>query len=84
MLTGVQLQSADGKLTAAATDSYRLAVRSLTWDEGVEGDALVPARALQEAAKAASETGGAVTVALEEGQVSFLFGDRRLTTRLLR
>jgi DNA polymerase III subunit beta len=83
VLTGVQLESTGGSLTAAATDSYRLAVRSLTWDEAVEGRALVPARALQEAAKAGSEAGGAVTVALEAGQVSFLFGDRRLTTRLI-
>jgi DNA polymerase III subunit beta len=83
VLTGVNLEATGGSLTAAATDSYRLAVRSLAWDEGVEGTALVPARALQEAAKAASEAGGSLTVALEEGQVSFLFGDRRLTTRLI-
>jgi DNA polymerase III subunit beta len=83
VLTGVQLEAAGGTLTAAATDSYRLAVRSLTWDESVEGTALVPARALVEASKAGADAGGAVTVALEAGQVSFLFGDRRLTTRLI-
>lgn len=83
VLTGVHLEARDGGLTAAATDSYRLAVRTLRWDQAVEGTALVPARALQEAAKAATEVGGAVTVVLEEGQVSFLFGDRRLTTRLI-
>jgi DNA polymerase III subunit beta len=83
VLTGVQLEASDGRLTAAATDSYRLSVRSLAWDESVEGSALVPARALQEASKAAAEAGGSVTVVLEEGQVSFLFGDRRLTTRLI-
>jgi DNA polymerase III subunit beta len=83
VLTGVQLESAGGRLTAAATDSYRLAVRSLTWEEAVEGTALVPARSLQEASKAASEVGGSVTVVLEDGQVSFLFGERRLTTKLI-
>jgi DNA polymerase III subunit beta len=83
VLTGVQLESSGGSLTAAATDSYRLAVRSLAWDEAVEGTALVPARALQEAAKAAGESGGALTLVLEDGQVSFLFGDRRLTTKLI-
>ena len=83
VLTGVQLNASDGVLTAAATDSYRLAVRSVTFDEAVEGIALVPARSLQEAAKAAAEVGGGVTVVLEEGQVSFLFGDRRLTTKLI-
>jgi len=83
VLTGVQLEAADGILTAAATDGYRLAVRSLTFDEAVEGTALVPSRSLQEAAKAASEVGGSVTLVLEEGQVSFLFGERRLTTKLI-
>jgi DNA polymerase III subunit beta len=83
VLTGVNLVAADGTLTAAATDSYRLAVRSLTWEQAVDGGALVPARSLQEAAKAAAEVGGAVTVILEPGQVSFLFGDRRLTTKLI-
>jgi DNA polymerase III subunit beta len=83
VLTGVSLEAAEGSLTAAATDSYRLAVRSLSWEQAVDGSALVPARSLQEAAKAAAEVGGGVTVILEPGQVSFLFGDRRLTTKLI-
>lgn len=83
VLTGVQVDAEDGRITAAATDSYRLAVRSLAFEEAVEGSALIPARSLQEAAKAATEVGGSVTVILEEGQVSFLFGDRRLTTKLI-
>ena len=83
VLTGVQLEATEGRLTAAATDSYRLAVRSLLWEDGVEGAALVPARSLQEAAKAATDVGGSVTVVLEDGQVSFLFSDRRLTTKLI-
>jgi DNA polymerase III subunit beta len=83
VLTGVSLVAEEGTLTAAATDSYRLAVRSLTWEQAVDGTALVPARSLQEAAKAAAEVGGGVTVVLEPGQVSFLFGDRRLTTKLI-
>ena len=83
VLTGVQVTAADGRITAAATDSYRLAVRSLDFEDAIEGSALVPARSLQEAAKAATEVGGSVTIILEEGQVSFLFGDRRLTTKLI-
>lgn len=83
VLTGVQLDAADGVLTAAATDSYRLAVRALPWDEPVEGTALVPARALMEAAKAGSEIGGSVTVVFEQDKTTFLLGDRRLTTQLI-
>ena len=83
VLMGVLLDAKDGHLTAAATDGYRLAVCTIPWDQAVEGKALVPARALQEAARAANEAGGAVTLVLEEGQVSFLYGDRRLTSTLI-
>ncbi len=83
VLTGVQLEAGVEALVGAATDSYRLAVRRLAWDRGVEAQALVPARALAEAAKSASETGAEVTIIFEDGQVSFLLGNRRLTTRLI-
>lgn len=83
VLTGVQLDAKDGVLTAAATDSYRLAVRELPWDEGVTASVLVPARALQEAAKTGAESGGSVTIVFEDEKASFLLGDRRLTTNLI-
>lgn len=83
VLTGVKLAAVDDQLTAAATDSYRLAVRRVSLEQGLTGEALVPVRALQEAARAAGEAGGSLTVVLEEGQASFLLADRRLTTRLI-
>lgn len=83
VLTGVKLEADATGLAAAATDSYRLAMRRVAWDSGPEVEALVPARALSEAAKAAPEAGGDVEIAFEEGQVSFLFGDRRLQTSLV-
>lgn len=83
VLTGVRLEAGGSALVAVATDSYRLAVRRLEWDQSVEATALVPVRALQEAARAAGEAGGAVTLVLEASQASFLFGDRHLTTRLV-
>lgn len=79
----MKLEATADALVGAATDSYRLAVRRLPWDQGVEAQALVPARALAEAAKSASETGAEVTLIFEDGQVSFLLGNRRLTTRLI-
>ena len=83
VLTGVQLEATPGGLTAAATDSYRLAVRELAWDEDVEGTVLVPRRALEEARRSADSLGGEVRVILEASQVTFSLGDRRLTTRLI-
>lgn len=83
VLTGVYIDAAEGSVRAAATDSYRLAVRNLAFETPIDGSALIPARSLQEAAKAAGELGGSISVVLEDGQVSFLFGDRRLTTKLI-
>lgn len=83
VLTGVDLAAEDGVITAAATDSYRLAIRALPWEESTSASALVPARALSEAAKAGHEAGGSVTIVFEEDKASFLLGDRRLTTQLI-
>jgi len=83
VLTGVSLRATAGSLTAAATDSYRLAVRTVPWEQGADMTALVPRRALVEAQRAAEALGSEVRLVLEPAQVTFAFGDRRLTTRLL-
>lgn len=82
-LTGVNLEASGGHFTAAATDSYRLAVRTLPWDQDVTTEALVPRRSLEEARRAAEALGSDVRLAIEPAQVAFLFGDRRLVTRLI-
>jgi len=70
MLTGVRLEIDGEKLTLAATDRYRLAVRELTWTPSnpaaADAQVLVPARTLADAAKslAHSET---LTIALSGG-----------------
>ena len=83
VLTGVLIEAAKDSVTLVATDSYRLAVRTIPWKG--PGEALkrvVPARALSEAARA-SEEAGDVEVTLGESQASFAIGGRRLTTRLI-
>lgn len=82
-LTGVKLTSTDSELSATATDAYRLASRTVPWETGIDGESLVPSRALQEAAKAASDAGGSLQVVLEPGQATFHIGERRLTTQLI-
>lgn len=90
VLTGVRVEIDGERLTLAATDRYRLAVRTLTWrpeTPGLSTTALVPARTLAETARAL--TGGPeVTVALAggaggEGMVGFEGAGRRTTSRLL-
>lgn len=83
VLTGVSLEATPSMLTAAATDSYRLAVREISWDQGAATTALVPRRALEQARHAAELLGSEVRLILEPGQATFAFSDRRLTTRLI-
>jgi len=83
VLTGVQLEATTQGLTASATDSYRLAVRTVPWDQGTERTVLVPRRALEEARRSAELLGSEVRLLLEGGQVTFAFSDRRLTSRLI-
>ena len=90
VLTGVRLEIDGEKITMAATDRYRLAVRDLAWtpeQSGLSAIALVPARTLADTAK--SLVGAdKVTVALAsgsgaEGLVGFEGAGRRTTSRLL-
>jgi len=90
VLTGVRLEIEGEKITMAATDRYRLAVRDLAWtpeQSGLSAVALVPARTLSDTAKALAAA-DKVTVALAsatggEGLVGFEGGGRRTTSRLL-
>ncbi|HWG94873.1 MAG TPA: DNA polymerase III subunit beta [Mycobacteriales bacterium] len=89
VLTGVRVEIEDDTVTLAATDRYRLAVRTLRWSPAVPGlstTALVPARTLSETAKAL--TGGpevvlALSTSGSEGMIGFEGGGRRTTSRLL-
>lgn len=91
MLTGVRLEIDGDRLTLAATDRYRLAVREMTWNpasgSASEAAVLVPARTLAEAAKSLTAD-SEVTIALSsggtgEGIIGFTATGRRTTTRLL-
>ncbi|MGO8960501.1 MAG: DNA polymerase III subunit beta [Streptosporangiaceae bacterium] len=95
MLTGVNLDFDGRELTLAATDRYRLAVRTLPWepaDPEVRAAALVPARTLADVARTMAP-GQQVTIAFSQpasdgarpgdGIISFEGGGRRLTARLI-
>jgi DNA polymerase III subunit beta len=96
MLTGVRLEIDADRLTLAATDRYRLAVRELAWRPGDPSaepvQILVPARTLADAAKSLSHS-ESMTIALSsaggtgEGIMGFAGATNghssRATTRLL-
>jgi len=95
MLTGVCLEFDGAELTLAATDRYRLAVRTVGWepvDPSIHASVLVPARTLADAARTMS-AGRPVTIAFgqpdpdagrpADGLISFEGGGRRLVARLI-
>jgi DNA polymerase-3 subunit beta len=90
VLTGVRVEFDGDRLTLAATDRYRLAMRELTWRPeatDLPAAALVPARNISEAARALSGADD-VTIALAAGTagdslMGFAGGSRTTTTRLL-
>src|SRR3954452_2592567 len=80
VLTGVLVQFGAGRLTMAATDSYRLAVKETEISSPTPDlEAIVPSRALQELARIAS--GDTVDVGVHENQVVFGTDGTWLTTR---
>jgi DNA polymerase-3 subunit beta len=95
VMTGIRIEIDGDTLTMAATDRYRLAMRTLRWapaDPQIAATALVPARTLAETAK--SMTGAELTIALgfteasgahagAAAMIGFAAGDRRTTSRLL-
>ncbi len=90
VLTGVRIEIEGEQITLAATDRYRLAVRTLPWKPehaGMSATALVPARTLADTAKALTN-GPEVLLALSaggagDGMIGFEGGGRRTTSRLL-
>ncbi len=86
MLTGVRVEIEGDRLTLAATDRFRLAVRELSWtpDKAEFSTAvLVPARTLADAARTLAGAGGTVVVGLGDGLLGLQAGGRRTTVRLL-
>jgi DNA polymerase III subunit beta len=75
VLTGVLWETSAGTLTLAATDSYRLAVRTVEVGGGPEEEkkVILPARALGELARAL-QGGAAVSVMIKENLIIFSIG----------
>lgn len=86
VLTGVLVRIGPDGLTMAATDSYRLAVRTVPLDSppAEPQEAIVPARAVAEAARLAAQAKeGDVEIALTDSQATIRCAGVRMTTRLI-
>jgi len=82
VLTGVFIHNTGGKRYLVATDSYRLAEKSLGKPAG-DTALLLPATALQDLLRIVSEVDETVEVLHDEQQVRFQVGDVELVTRLI-
>jgi DNA polymerase III subunit beta len=87
VLTGILVSASGQELRMVATDSYRLSVKRTELDAPLEGsfEANVPARALQELARIASQAPeeGPLTVGVGANQVVFEAGGAVLSSRLI-
>jgi DNA polymerase-3 subunit beta len=73
VLTGILVEFGDGRVTMAATDSYRLSVKeAVVPGAGGDAQAIVPARALVELSRiAAALDADTIQVAIGENQILF-------------
>ncbi|QQS20195.1 DNA polymerase III subunit beta [Candidatus Saccharibacteria bacterium] len=82
VLTGVAVQTLEGVLYLATTDSYRLAEKRLsTIKEDV--NLLIPASALHDVLRIITDQDEDITVTCDEQQVLFKVGDVELVARLI-
>ncbi|NEC67220.1 DNA polymerase III subunit beta [Streptomyces sp. SID9727] len=85
-LTGIRLALDGERMTLAATDRYRFAVRTLDWrptGHGTTADVVVSARRLSEIARSVGARPGTVRLALDSGSAGFEREGMRTTVRLL-
>lgn len=93
-INGVLFNFIDGKLTLAATDSYRLTEKSVNLEKGsvsVPQRVIIPTRTLQEIQRilgsfkdpAAISDIENIEIYLAENQILFVFGDIELISRLV-
>ncbi|HVE92661.1 MAG TPA: DNA polymerase III subunit beta [Actinomycetota bacterium] len=81
ILTGVLFEGDESELRLVATDSYRLSLRRIPIQGAAQTKLLVPARAVVEVAKIATD--GDVTIEVSGSQVRFEAGNVSISSRLI-
>lgn len=82
VLTGILLTTKKGKLHMAATDSYRLAEKTLGSNKQ-DVQLLIPASAMQDLLRVLGDGDEEIKITHDEQQVLFTVGDVELVTRLV-
>ncbi len=83
VLAGVAMIVADGQLTLAATDSYRLAEKKLPLPSVKDITVIVPAKTVQELNRIIHDSSDDVRIAISKTEVLFEVGDVSLVSRLI-
>lgn len=85
VLSGIYFRIEKGKLTLAATDSYRLAEKVIATkgNESAVKEAIIPARSMMELARILDKPEQEVNIFLDETQVMFETEDLDFTSRLV-
>lgn len=85
ILTGVHMTLADGKLVAVATDSHRLAQRTLELKDAGDAkyDVIIPGKSLTELSRTLTDDIDKVEIRFAENQVLFIAGKTSFYSRLL-
>lgn len=82
VLTGVNFNIKDGVLECVATDSYRLAKKTVNLDTELNINVTIPSKSLQEIARAI-ETNEVINVALNEKKAQFYIDNTLIQTSLI-
>ncbi|MDD3679156.1 MAG: DNA polymerase III subunit beta [Patescibacteria group bacterium] len=84
VLAGVLFSIKKGKLTLAATDSYRLAEKVINISGGEKDtEAIVPTRSLLELSRVIGDSDREISVFIDENQIMFENDDFEFTSRLV-
>ena len=78
---GVKLELSDRKTRAVATDGFRLAYYNFAEASGLDGEAVLPARSVDELTKLLGD--GEAKLNLEDGQLSLANGGIRVNIKLM-
>lgn len=82
VLTGVNFQCIDTTLHCVATDSYRLAKKTIEINEHLNFNITIPSKSLQEVVKTL-EGEGTVEIAVSDKKAQFMIHDTIIQTRLI-
>ncbi|MBI5614073.1 DNA polymerase III subunit beta [Candidatus Gottesmanbacteria bacterium] len=86
LLSGVKVSAEEGLMTFAATDGYRLCVKTITVDKDVHFSNVIPARVFSEVVKIAQEEKDEKDIVISlssDGQALFRIGDTELLSRAI-